>query len=113
MRDKPTVRADGYHTCYALAGLSHAVNRYWYEEEQEEEEGTGRLMAAFRWRGERAGDGELREWGVEEEDCVECVHPVFVIPFARVEEARVMFAEAGFRDDGQQGIEEGVGKLAV
>ncbi|KXL45271.1 hypothetical protein M433DRAFT_151129 [Acidomyces richmondensis BFW] len=96
MRDKPSTRPDGYHTCYSLAGLSAAQNHYWYDPRgQTEDEKTGRLLAAFNWSHERASPEELKAWKTEESDVVEFVHPVFVIPFAAVERVRVEFEGGG------------------
>jgi len=96
MRDKPSTRPDGYHTCYSLAGLSAAQNHYWYDPEgKTEDEKTGRLLAAFKWTHGRANSEELKAWKTEKSDVVEFVHPVFVIPFAAVEKARVDFQEGG------------------
>ncbi|KAK0269976.1 CAAX farnesyltransferase (FTase) subunit beta [Friedmanniomyces endolithicus] len=102
MRDKPSARPDGYHTCYSLSGLSAAQHRYWYDErsgtrgeEEEEEESGDRLLAAFNWRGERGTAEEMRGLGVDGEDVVELVHPVFVLRFEAVEWARKRFAGGG------------------
>ena len=96
MRDKPTTRADAYHTCYSLAGLSAAMNRYRYEVRADEArvEGEGRLMAAFQWKAAKCTEEEAKTRGFEERDRVEMVHPVFVIPFDAVETARKQFEGA-------------------
>ncbi|KAK1021698.1 CAAX farnesyltransferase (FTase) subunit beta, partial [Friedmanniomyces endolithicus] len=100
MRDKPSARPDGYHTCYSLSGLSAAQHRYRYDGRgetrgEEEEESGGRLLAAFHWRGERGTAEEMKGLGVDEEDVVELVHPVFVLRFEAVEGARKRFAGGG------------------
>lgn len=94
MRDKPSTRPDGYHTCYSLAGLSHAQNRYYYNSVEDGDE-KGRLMAAFRWRAEKPSPEEMRQGGFEEDDRVGFVHPVFVISMEAVEAAREKFAGRG------------------
>lgn len=97
MRDKPSTRPDGYHTCYSLAGLSAAMNKYVF---QESEEGVGmsggRLPAAFQWRAEKATAEERKKWAFDEVDTVVAVHPVFVLPMDVVERARKQFEEGGF-----------------
>ncbi|TKA33952.1 hypothetical protein B0A54_15132 [Friedmanniomyces endolithicus] len=100
MRDKPSARPDGYHTCYSLSGLSAAQHRYWYDGQRETEDEGGeesgrRLLAAFRWRGERGTAEEMRGLGVDEGDVVALVHPVFVLRFEAVEGARKRFAGGG------------------
>ena len=95
MRDKPSARPDAYHTCYSLAGLSHAQNRFYYDGSaaagQDGVDASGRLMAAFRWKAEKPSQEEMAEGGFEEGDRVGFVHPVFVVPMGVVEEARREF----------------------
>jgi protein farnesyltransferase subunit beta len=96
MRDKPSTRPDGYHTCYSIAGLSHAENHYHYDTSAATvDEKSGRLLAAFNWTAERATAEELRERKVDPEDVVEFVHPVFVLPMRVVERVREEFAMGG------------------
>ena len=96
MRDKPSTRPDGYHTCYSLAGLSHAENRYTYDvEAAARDERSGRLTAAFNWSARRPTAEEMRELGVEGEELVEFVHPVFVLPTGVVERAKRQFEGLG------------------
>jgi protein farnesyltransferase subunit beta len=96
MRDKPTARPDGYHTCYSLAGLSHAQNHYTYDRDGETvDKETGRLVAAFNWTAEKATKEELKAWKIDEQDVVNFVHPVLVIPFKAVERAREQFRVGG------------------
>lgn len=97
MRDKPSTRPDGYHTCYSLAGLSHAENHYSYDcDAVTTDERTGRLTAAFNWSGRSPTAEEVRGLRVEEEDVVEFVHPVFVLPMGVIEEAKEQFRNGGF-----------------
>ncbi|KAF2716991.1 terpenoid cyclases/Protein prenyltransferase [Polychaeton citri CBS 116435] len=97
MRDKPSTRPDGYHTCYSLAGLSAAMNHYHYKSGQPtNDKDSGRLLSAFNWTGQRASEEERNRWKVDESDIVGFVHPVFVIPFASVERSRKQFEKGGF-----------------
>lgn len=95
LRDKPSTRPDGYHTCYSLAGLSAAQNHYVYEENRQN--GTGEiatgLTAAFNWRAYRASEEERRAWAFDEEDLVGFVHPVFVLPPDVVDRTRAQFKD--------------------
>lgn len=98
MRDKPSARPDGYHTCYSLAGLSAGMNRYVYntnEVKGKNEEG-GRLQAAFQWEFEEANAEERRMWAFDKEDAVMGVHPVFVLPMDVVGRVRKQFEKGGF-----------------
>lgn len=95
MRDKPSTRPDGYHTCYSLAGLSAAQNHYSYDREGEAVDKTsGRLVAAFNWSAERPTAEEMKALKYDEEDRVEFVHPVFVLPMDVIEATRRQFAES-------------------
>ncbi|KAH7135729.1 terpenoid cyclases/protein prenyltransferase alpha-alpha toroid [Dendryphion nanum] len=92
--DKPGKRADGYHTCYNLAGLSAAQHKYVYDETVNQDVGKGDLASPFRWK----ADGETRGGKVWTfEDLVEEVHPVFVVPFQSALDCRRFFeAKEGF-----------------
>ncbi|KAF2479192.1 terpenoid cyclases/protein prenyltransferase alpha-alpha toroid [Neohortaea acidophila] len=92
MRDKPSTRPDAYHTLYSLAGLSHAQNVFTYNA-RAPTTGEGRSLAAFNWAARGPSKEEMRELGVDEEDLVNFVHPVFVIPMAAVERARQEFED--------------------
>lgn len=95
MRDKPSTRPDAYHTCYSLAGLSHAQNHYHFNANAPTaDESTGRPLAAFNWTAKRASVQELRQWKIDENDVVNFVHPVFVLPMHVVEAARREFEHA-------------------
>lgn len=92
MRDKPSTRPDAYHTCYSIAGLSHALHHYQYDDGQPtEDDNSGRLNAAFNWKATKGTDAEMLEYKVDQEDVVELVHPVFVLPMDVVERARKEF----------------------
>lgn len=92
--DKPGKRADAYHTCYNLAGLSAAQHEYRYDEASGRQgqglsgNGRGDLDAAFYWKvaGKREGS---TIWA--DEDKVGEVHPVFVIPMQAAHECRRYF----------------------
>ncbi|KAK5119746.1 hypothetical protein LTR85_007322 [Meristemomyces frigidus] len=94
MRDKPSTRPDGYHTCYSLAGLSAAQNHYNYDITGEAvDKESGRLTAAFNWKAERPTAEEMKVLRFDEEDLVGFVHPVFVLPMGVIEATRRQFAE--------------------
>ncbi|TKA74146.1 hypothetical protein B0A55_06824 [Friedmanniomyces simplex] len=97
MRDKPSTRPDGYHTCYSLSGLSAAQHHHHYDTQgsTRDDGGSGRLLAAFNWRAERGTAEEMKALNVDEEDVVELVHPVFVLRFEAVEAARKRFEGGG------------------
>lgn len=92
LRDKPSTRPDGYHTCYSLAGLSAAQNRYLYEED-EESVGWGGLDAAFNWKCCKASEEDRQRLVFDKGDAVGLVHPVFVIPPKVVEQSRLQFQD--------------------
>lgn len=93
MRDKPSTRPDAYHTCYSLAGLSHAQNHYRYDFGASTRDAeTGRLMAAFNWSAGLPSTAEMEDWKFDGGDLVRFVHPVFVVSMCVVEEARRQFA---------------------
>jgi protein farnesyltransferase subunit beta len=96
MRDKPGMRPDAYHTCYSIAGLSHAQHHYHYNREDATTDESGRLTAAFNWTASRASHNEMQQLRVDEEDLVELVHPVFVLPMSAVERTKEQFAKGGF-----------------
>ena len=88
--DKPGKRADAYHTCYNLAGLSALQHYYYYEEEEVSEAEKADLGAVFRWKvAKGAVEDEERIW--DEEDEVDVVHPVFIVPWGQAEKCRKYF----------------------
>lgn len=96
MRDKPSMRPDAYHTCYSLAGLSHAQNHYFYDVQGPTHDPvSGRLTAAFNWSAETASAAERKSWAFDKEDAVLPVHPTFVLPFNVIERAEMQFANGG------------------
>ncbi|KAF2785622.1 terpenoid cyclases/Protein prenyltransferase [Melanomma pulvis-pyrius CBS 109.77] len=88
--DKPGKRPDAYHSCYNLAGLSAAQHFYGFDEDMEGEIGKGDLNAPYHWKKGVLYEGE-KVWDEEEGDAVEKIHPVFVIPWDKVEECRGYF----------------------
>lgn len=97
MRDKPSARADAYHTCYSLSGLSAAQHHYTYDQEGATVDATtGRLTAAFNWRASSATAEEKDAWGYDQGDLVNFVHPVFVLPMDVVGPLRTKFQSASF-----------------
>lgn len=90
LRDKPGKPSDSYHTCYNLAGLSHAQHKYVYDEEVNKGLGLGNLGAPYHWKTE----GVVEQDDVwDEEDVVNGVHPVFIIPYRAVYECRRYFED--------------------
>jgi protein farnesyltransferase subunit beta len=96
MRDKPSARPDGYHTTYALAGLSAAMNNYQYDAKGPVRSESGRLTSGFNWSGEGPSKEKMHTLGVEESDRVGLVHPVYVMPFGVVENISTKFEKGGF-----------------
>ncbi|MCJ1476598.1 CAAX farnesyltransferase (FTase) subunit beta [Lambiella insularis] len=99
LRDKPSKRPDGYHSCYALAGLSSAQNRSQFNAGAETV--SDPLGSAFAWSHEKDLQGrDKRDESkqiCQSEDMVEPVHPIFVIPYAAVRQTRAFFlARSGF-----------------
>lgn len=96
MQDKPSTHPDAYHTCYSIAGLSHAQNHYHYNNGMPNtDEETGRLTAAFNWTASRSSQAEMEEMKIGKEDLVDFVHPVFVVPMGIVEAAKEQFRDGG------------------
>ncbi|PVH95073.1 terpenoid cyclases/Protein prenyltransferase [Periconia macrospinosa] len=95
--DKPGKRADAYHTCYNLAGLSATQHTYTYEETMLEELGGSELDAPYYWKVHGLHGGE-RVWG--DGDVVDEVHPIFVVPFRAVHDCRRYFEDMKSFDRG-------------
>jgi protein farnesyltransferase subunit beta len=97
MRDKPSARADAYHTCYSLSGLSAAQHHYTYDRDGSTvDTSTGRLTAAFNWHANSATTEEKQAWGYDQGDLVNFVHPVFVLPMDVVGPLKMKFQSAMF-----------------
>ena len=84
MRDKPSMRADFYHTNYSLAGLSATQYHYFYD--QNATNVNGNDQTAFRWKVEGKFEGD-------EVDSVAMIHPIFVIPWGDAERVKNWFVE--------------------
>lgn len=84
--------ADAYHSCYALAGLSSAQHRN--EFVLSAEPVSDPMGYAYAWMHSEAHPSRRseREKIFEEEDTVEPIHPIYVIPFAAVEQTRAWFS---------------------
>jgi protein farnesyltransferase subunit beta len=87
LRDKPSKGPDAYHSCYVLAGLS--ASQYVYEFQDEERFELVKGTAGFGW----TVAGRAEGLPIEEQDYLRAIHPVFVVPFERVEECRRYFEE--------------------
>ncbi|KAF1950945.1 CaaX farnesyltransferase beta subunit Ram1 [Byssothecium circinans] len=88
--DKPGKRADAYHTCYNLAGLSSTQHSYTYEAKMQTDLGGSELDAPYYWKpGGLYEEGKV--WG--KSDLVAEVHPIFVIPFKAVHQCRKYFED--------------------
>lgn len=99
MQDKPSTHPDAYHTCYSIAGLSHAQNHYVYDNAastRDDGNGNGRLTAAFNWSAKTPSRENMREFKVGQDDLVGFVHPVFVVPMGVVEATKKQFTNSGF-----------------
>jgi len=91
LRDKPSHTSDSYHTCYVLAGLSSAQHT-WTFSVLPDSEATMPLNPGFQWSSAPiTEDTQI----FDEEDRVETVHPVFVIPEGVAERTRAYFADKG------------------
>ncbi|KAF2465432.1 terpenoid cyclases/Protein prenyltransferase [Lindgomyces ingoldianus] len=86
--DKPGKRPDAYHTCYNLAGLSAVQRIYIFDEGRQRGVGNGDLVAPFHWKEDGLYDGD-KVW--DNDDVVDRVHPVFVVPWGKAEDCRLYF----------------------
>ncbi|KAG9228979.1 CaaX farnesyltransferas-like protein beta subunit Ram1 [Amylocarpus encephaloides] len=94
LRDKPSHMSDSYHTCYVLAGLSSAQHKWRFDASASRSERAGTRGSAYQWTSEILAD-ESRVY--EEEDRVQTLHPIFVIPEGVAEKTRAYFmAKGGF-----------------
>ncbi|KAG9247261.1 CaaX farnesyltransferas-like protein beta subunit Ram1 [Calycina marina] len=88
LRDKPSHNSDSYHTCYVLAGLSSAQHK-WNFNHLTAKGASGNLASPYHWNVEHV----IRQPQIyDEEDRVETVHPVFVVPEGVAEATRAYFA---------------------
>ncbi|KFY10576.1 hypothetical protein V492_04944 [Pseudogymnoascus sp. VKM F-4246] len=76
LRDKPGMFSDGYHTCYLLVGLSSAQHKWSLKAPADDS------LTSLRWTSEtyprKQDDGYTQVF--DEEDRVNSIHPVYVIP---------------------------------
>ena len=97
MQDKPSTHPDAYHTCYSIAGLSHAQNHCSYDNNGTTVDSkSGRLTAAFNWSAEAPSEEQMKAMKIGQEDLVVFVHPVFVVPMQVTEAAMEQFKDGGF-----------------
>ncbi|KAF2642577.1 CaaX farnesyltransferase beta subunit Ram1 [Massarina eburnea CBS 473.64] len=88
--DKPGKRADAYHTCYNLAGLSATQHTYTYEATMQIDLGGSALDAPYYWKLDGVHE-EGKVW--DETDHIAEVHPIFVVPFKAAHACRKYFEE--------------------
>lgn len=93
LKDKPGKSPDAYHTCYNLAGLSAAQNKYVYDPNVNKDIGKDNLGAPYHWKTNLGYEQKDVVW--DPEDVVRTVHPVFIIPYRSVYECRRHFESAG------------------
>lgn len=86
--DKPGKMADGYHTNYNLAGLSAVQHEYVFDKDIKKDLGQGGLGDPYHWESKGLYEDE-KVWG--DEDIVNEVHPIFVVPFKAAEDSRKYF----------------------
>ncbi|KAI9741277.1 MAG: CAAX farnesyltransferase (FTase) subunit beta [Cirrosporium novae-zelandiae] len=95
LRDKPSKYPDSYHSCYVLAGLSGAQHFHYFTEDGFKDF-DGPLSFAFGWESVSASKGfpHPNENPVyDEDDTVNVVHPIFVIPAGLAEKTHRWFEE--------------------
>ncbi len=90
---------DSYHSCYILAGLSSAQHCYQVSD-SDSTKAAESLPSAFRWTCSdiiRGPNGEQEAPVFDEDDRLEVVHPIYVIPWGAAEKTRAWYgAKAGF-----------------
>lgn len=86
LRDKPGKSSDQYHTCYVLSGLSSAQHQWTWGPSTD---GNGEST----WTVEPYMDGVQV---FEEEDRLQPIHPVYVIPQRHVENVQRYFKDRPF-----------------
>ena len=90
---------DAYHSCYALTGLSTAQHHHQFASPTNFQE-EGFLDAAFKWRPspeDQPVNISTEESTFNMQDILKPIHPIFVIPYAAVEQARSWsLAKGGF-----------------
>jgi len=89
LRDKPGKYPDSYHTCYTLTGLSNVQNYHFNTDIAPPS--SGHFPAAFAWKYAPRTSSTTQEQDrnvFKEEDRLETVHPLFVIPHLAAENMR-------------------------
>ncbi|RKF82890.1 Protein farnesyltransferase subunit beta [Golovinomyces cichoracearum] len=89
LRDKPSHRSDSYHTCYVLAGLSSAQNKWRFDVNSCSEIINGFFTSAFSWTSE-AYTSEKQIY--DEADRLNTIHPIFAIPELAVHKIHTYFS---------------------
>ncbi len=84
---------DAYHSCYVLAGLSSTQYYNYFTADCGDTRSVDSLDSALRWTSSAISLGQEsgKERFVDAEDVLEPLHPIFVIPWAAVEECRQLF----------------------
>ena len=90
LRDKPGARPDAYHTCYSLAGLNAAQNHYYYSTDPAQK--ATALSASFNWKVDVSREEDVV---FDEDDRVQLIHPVYVLPWGIAEQTREFFINKG------------------
>ncbi|KAF2739743.1 terpenoid cyclases/Protein prenyltransferase [Polyplosphaeria fusca] len=90
--DKPGKRPDAYHSCYNLAGLSAMQHEHKYDETKSGEVGKEGLGGPYHWQQDGLYGGE-KVW--DDDDMLNRVHPVFIVPWGKAEACRGYFEEQG------------------
>ncbi|EEH45460.2 uncharacterized protein PADG_01610 [Paracoccidioides brasiliensis Pb18] len=83
LRDKPGKHPDSYHTCYILAGLSTVQHDHFITGAASVATANNPFPSAFSWSHAPVTPSvEQDQWAIvfDEEDRLEAVHPLFVIP---------------------------------
>ena len=83
-------QADGYHTCYALAGLSSVQHRQVVGRRGQFSDRP--LGSAFEWTvSSTSQEARARTETAlfDGEDLLEPIHPIFVVTFEAIERARI------------------------
>ncbi|KAI9814630.1 MAG: CAAX farnesyltransferase (FTase) subunit beta [Pycnora praestabilis] len=93
LKDKPRKHPDPYHSCYVLAGLSSAQHAYYYAE-FDHSQSSAALPSALHWAYSNtilSSMGEEEEHVCEEDDRVNVIHPIYVLPWSVAERSRAWY----------------------
>lgn len=87
MLNRDSRRADSYHTCYTLAGLSSVQHVHYY---LGEDASGSNLAPPFRWRCLPLSDlpSSSADGVFDQQDTLQPFHPVFVIPHEAAQSLR-------------------------